>query len=48
MMTPAKAAQALAARIAGCRVAFLPESGHAMMQEAPGAVLDALKGFLKP
>ena len=48
MMTPAKSAQALAARIAGCRFALLNETGHAMMQETPGETLDALKGFLKP
>ena len=46
MMTPAKAGMALAARIAGTRIAAL-DAGHSMMQEAPGATLDALKGFLK-
>ncbi|MBL8524081.1 MAG: alpha/beta hydrolase [Betaproteobacteria bacterium] len=45
MMTPAKAAQALAARIKA-RTVVLDECGHAMMQEAPGKVLDALRGFL--
>ncbi len=48
MMTPAKSAQALAARIAGCRFEMLDETGHAMMQEAPGKTLDALRNFLKP
>ena len=48
MMTPPKASQALAARIAGCRVELLAEAGHAMMQEVPGRTLDALRGFLKP
>ncbi len=48
MMTPAKTAQALAARIAGCRVVMLEDAGHAMMQEMPGKTLDALRGFLKP
>lgn len=47
MMTPPKANAALAGRINGIRVAAL-DGGHSMMQEAPGATLDALKGFLKP
>jgi pimeloyl-ACP methyl ester carboxylesterase len=46
MMTPAKAAQALAARIKGARTVTLDACGHSMMQEAPGKVLDALRGFL--
>lgn len=48
MMTPAKAAQALAARIQSSRTVLLEECGHSMMQEAPGKVLDALRGFLAP
>ena len=48
MMTPAKSSQALAARMADCRFSLLDETGHAMMQEAPGEILDLLKGFLKP
>ena len=48
MMTPAKSSQALAARIAGCRLERLAEAGHAMMQEAPGRTLDALRDFLTP
>jgi pimeloyl-ACP methyl ester carboxylesterase len=48
MMTPPKAAQALSARIPGCRIATIEDAGHAMMQEAPGKTLDALRGFLKP
>ena len=48
MMTPSKSSQAMAARLAGCRVTLLEDSGHAMMQEAPGKTLDALKGFLSP
>ena len=47
MMTPVKSSQALAARIASCRMTILEDVGHAMMQEAPGKTLDALKGFLK-
>ena len=48
MMTPPKSAEALAARINGCRVEMLDEVGHAMMQEAPGKSLDILKAFLNP
>ena len=48
MMTPQKSALALAARIVGCRVETIDDAGHAMMQEAPGKVVDALKKFLKP
>ena len=48
MMTPPKSAQAVASRIAGSRVALFDDTGHAMMQEAPGKTIDALKGFLKP
>lgn len=48
LMTPPKAAQALVQRIAGCRNVVLDEVGHAMMQEAPGKTIDALKGFLRP
>ncbi|MEP7155109.1 MAG: alpha/beta hydrolase [Betaproteobacteria bacterium] len=47
MMTPAKSAQQVASRIAGCRTVVIEEAGHGTMQEAPGATLDALKGFLK-
>ncbi|MCY7388304.1 MAG: alpha/beta hydrolase [Burkholderiales bacterium] len=48
LLTPAKAAKALAARLANVTMITLPEAGHSMMQEAPGKVLDALKGFLLP
>lgn len=48
MMTPAKSAQALAARIKGGRTVTIDDCGHSMMQEAPGKVLDALRGFLAP
>ncbi len=48
IMTPPKSAHALASRVAGSRVVVFDESGHAMMQEAPGKTIDALKGFLTP
>jgi len=48
LMTPPKSSQALASSITGCRVALLEETGHALMQEAPGETLDILRGFLKP
>ena len=47
MMTPPKSAHAVASRIAGSRVVLFDDTGHAMMQEAPGKTTDALKGFLK-
>lgn len=46
LMTPPKAAQALAAAIAGARTAQMASSGHSLMAEAPDAVLDALIEFL--
>jgi pimeloyl-ACP methyl ester carboxylesterase len=45
-MTPAKAGQALAARIAGSRVVLLKGSGHMMMVEEPDAVTNALAAAL--
>ena len=48
LLTPIKAAKALAARLTSVNMITLPEAGHSMMQEAPGKVLDALKGFLRP
>ncbi len=42
VMTPPRAAQALAAAIAGARTALIPPSGHSLMAEAPDATLDAL------
>lgn len=47
LMTPPKSAQGLSARFAGGRYLLLEGTGHALMQEAPGKTLDALKGFLK-
>jgi pimeloyl-ACP methyl ester carboxylesterase len=46
MMTPAKSAQVLAARLSNCPFILLEDTGHALMQEAPGETLDTLKGFL--
>ena len=48
MLTPAKAAMTLAARLANAAIITLPDVGHCLMQEAPGKVVDALKVFLKP
>ena len=45
-MTPPKAAAALLRALPGARIVNIPSSGHAMMAEAPDAVLDALLGFL--
>lgn len=46
IMTPPKAAAALAARIAGARSVTLADAGHMMMIERPDATLAALKNFL--
>ncbi len=46
MMTPPKAAAALAQAIAGSRTVQVGSSGHSLMAEAPDAVLDALIEFL--
>ena len=48
MMTPPKANATIAKQIAGARLVSLEGIGHAMTQEAPGKVLDALREFLKP
>ena len=48
LLTPAKAAKALATRLANATLVTLPNTGHSMMQEAPGKVVEVLKGFLKP
>jgi pimeloyl-ACP methyl ester carboxylesterase len=45
MMTPPRAAQALASTIAGAQTVLVQGSGHTLMAEAPDAVLDALWGF---
>lgn len=46
LMTPPRAASALAQAIAGSRTVTLASSGHSLMAEAPDAVLDALIEFL--
>lgn len=46
VMTPPKAASALVQATKGARVVTLASSGHALMAEAPDAVLDALVEFL--
>ena len=46
MMTPPKAAQALAKAIADSQTVTIAFSGHSLMAEAPDATLDALIGFL--
>ena len=46
LMAPPKAAQALIDALLDRRVVELPECGHALMVEAPDAVLDALIAFL--
>lgn len=45
MMTPPKAAQALAKAIPGSMTVTIAFSGHSLMAEAPDATLDALIGF---
>ena len=47
LMTPPKANALLAKQIAGAKLVSLENAGHAMMQEAPGEVLDALKIFIR-
>lgn len=42
VMTPARKGQNLAAAVPGARAIVLGDSGHMMLQEAPGATLDAL------
>lgn len=45
-MTPPRSARALARKARAAQVIEV-DAGHAMMTEAPGAVLDALRGFLQ-
>ena len=47
MMTPPKAAALVVKQIAGAKFLSFEGVGHAMMQEAPGDVLDALKNFIQ-
>jgi len=46
-MTPFKAATALRQVISHAQLAEVPASGHALMAEAPDAVLEALRAFLR-
>ncbi len=48
MMTPPKANAATAQQIPGATMMSIEGCGHAMMQEAPGKVLDVLRDFLQP
>ena len=45
-MAPPKGAEALLETLRDCRLVTLAECGHAMMAEAPDAVLNALREFL--
>jgi pimeloyl-ACP methyl ester carboxylesterase len=47
LMAPAKNAAPLCGALADVRTVTLPGVGHAMMAEAPDAVLDALRAFLQ-
>jgi pimeloyl-ACP methyl ester carboxylesterase len=47
VMTPPKAASALATALKGSKVVTIDFSGHSLMAEAPDATLDALIDFLK-
>jgi pimeloyl-ACP methyl ester carboxylesterase len=46
LMTPAKAARALAREIPDCKLVEIDGSGHSLMTERPDAVLLALKDYL--
>ena len=46
-MTPVKAAAALRQAIPDATTVEVPATGHALMAEAPDAVLEALRGFLR-
>ena len=48
IMTPPKAGQELARRIAGSRTVTIADCGHMLVAEAPDAVLDALIDFCAP
>ena len=47
VMTPLRNSTALIAALADVTTVSLPETGHAMMAERPGEVLDALRAFLR-
>ena len=46
MMTPLKLARVTASKIKNSREVIIPGVGHIMQDEAPDAVLDALRDFL--
>jgi pimeloyl-ACP methyl ester carboxylesterase len=46
IMAPPRSAQALVAALPQARTQTLPGAGHALMQEEPDAVLDALRDFV--
>jgi pimeloyl-ACP methyl ester carboxylesterase len=48
VMVPAAKGQELARLIAGSQCVALPDCGHMLLIEAPGAVLDALAAFFTP
>ncbi len=48
LMTPLRAARSLIDAMTDTQVVEIPGCGHAMTDERPDAVLDALKGFLAP
>ena len=45
-MAPPRNAQALCAALPDVEAVTFPETGHALMAERPGDVLDALRRFL--
>ena len=46
IMAPPRNAQALCAALPDVEAVTFPETGHALMAERPGDVLDALRRFL--
>jgi pimeloyl-ACP methyl ester carboxylesterase len=46
LMTPARAANSIAEKLAESKSVVIPGTGHDLMQEQPDAVLDALIAFL--
>ncbi len=47
MMTPPRAARAMAKALSDSRTVLIPGAGHAVMNEAPDATLEALAAFLR-
>ena len=48
VMTPARSGRELAKKVSGAQVIEIPDCGHALMNEKPDEVLDALAAFLAP